>query len=278
GPILNVDVRLSSTSDWLTLNMDPSISFTLGIVFAEVNKLSLPVSLSGMKVKQKSGTFEMSILTQGIHPFDGTVIDSTRDPACVQDMTVAEIADYIANNAFLNTYLKSASALLPSFVNALPTGTEILLSNKLHSWVTTGDVVKGIPVCDVAPVFPDRLYSVFKFNTDTTLSIFGQMINIPVVDGEDVCLIVDIFNDLGGTIMLTFPPSIAKSLPNNRKRRQSTDSSACRILKKIPMTADILGDLDVCVRGLGFSATNGLNVHNSKNSLQLWNGDEIFNY
>ncbi|CAH1781847.1 unnamed protein product [Owenia fusiformis] len=258
--------------------MDPSVSFTLGIVFVEVNKLSLPVSLSGMKVKQESGKFEMSILTQGIHPFDGTVIDSTRDPACVQDMTVAKIADYIANNAFLNTYLPSASGLLPSLVNILPTGTKILSPNKLHSWVTTGDVVKGIPVCDVAPVFPDRLYSVFKFNTDTTLNIFGQMINIPVVDGEDFCLIVDICNDLGGTIMLTFPPSIAKSLPDNRRRRRSTDSSACRILKKIPMTANILGDLDVCVRGLGFSATNGLNVHSSKSSLQLWNGDNMFNY
>jgi hypothetical protein len=66
-----VDVFLSSTSPLYQLQLNKSIIYTFGIVFVEVNKLALPVSIAGMEIYKSIDSFAIKIGSLALTEKDG---------------------------------------------------------------------------------------------------------------------------------------------------------------------------------------------------------------
>jgi hypothetical protein len=68
----------------------------------------------------------------------------------------------------------------------------------------------GIP-----PVHKDRLYNVFRFGTELSISIYGNQIRLPApVSGNKCCVIVDFCQDSGGTVFFMLPQESRNMLDN----------------------------------------------------------------
>ncbi|CAH1780344.1 unnamed protein product, partial [Owenia fusiformis] len=273
--VFDAEIGLSSTAEWYQLNSNTNVKFTLGIAFVVINSFPLPISLRGVQVETGSN-WKLSLVSSYRKEMDGTLLNTPRKPGCNISLTLQDVQDFIKGNSFINTYFNSLTNLLPKWISILPTDKTLLGTTNLKSSVMTGEQLSLVKPCAGAPVFKDKIYSTFRFETDTKLVVFDHEVTIPVVQGQQFCVIVDLCQDLGGTVILMFPTPLS--------RRKRDTYSGCDVLSKIPMVGEIENStgFDICIRGMGFSLTKQLAVTSrfSKTStaVELWNGDQRFDY
>ncbi|MEW8544648.1 MAG: hypothetical protein AB2693_14050 [Candidatus Thiodiazotropha sp.] len=259
-----IKIYLSSTSAWYMLNSDNNVLFTQGIVFAEVNSLSLPVALNGVKVKQGIQDFSVEVNNNHYTDTDGKPVHNRRTGNCFSfDFTSDDIFDFITHDSFLKTFVASIGVTLPDWLNFGRTNTSYLDINDLKTDLVYGEKVNSFPWCNGAPVLSDHLYSVFNFDSSFSLSIYNNRIELPKpLNNQKFCLIVDTCQNYGGSAFLIVPDESADIL----KR--------FAIFEMLYKTQDLL----IKPRGIGISVVKGINVKDSVNDIQLWNGDHIFQY
>lgn len=260
---IGTTILLSSTSPWYQLNSNPTTVFTLGIVFVEVDVLALPISLTGVEIRNVNANFEILTGSLALSPSDGTPIGNERQSDCWSFTTTpADIYDFLTQNSFISTLFYQLEALLPEWLTFHPNGITVLGINDLITSLELGSEIQT-GECQGAPLYPGRLYSVFRFGADFELSIYGQHIELPKpIGGNRFCLIVDICQDYGGSIFLMLPEG-SRDLLDDMAVFQS-------LIEK--------HGLHLRPYGIGLSLLRHINVQSDSNALQLWNGDELFQY
>ncbi|WAR16423.1 EGFL7-like protein, partial [Mya arenaria] len=263
GEGADVYILLSSTSQWYRLKTDQEIIYTYGVVFVETNAKSLPLSLSGMEVVIRNENFKITTGSLERDVNDGVPYGEERMRNCwTFDVTSRDLREFLVSNSFLLSYFHSIGISFPDWLNFLPNENEILSVNDLQTSLSTGDDIQ-MTECKGAPLYSGRLYTTLKFGNSFAMSIYGQVITFPTaVSNKKFCIIVDIFNDYGGSVFLILP-------------EESRD-----ILDKFDMFKKLLNDAGVYIRpiGLGFSLQKNINVHAKTTHLQQWNGDELIQY
>ena len=259
-----ITIYLSSTSDWYKLKSNRQLVYTDGIAFAEVNSLTVPVSLQGVEVTLTEGDFEIK-LGAGKYPDNaGESVGNIRTEDCWQfDLTSKDIFNFVQASSFLRKYLYSLLETLPDWIKLQPTNDTVLDVQGLKSELIYGRDMEKIDWCRGAPVLTDHLYNVFLFDTSFAISIYDNPLTIPKpVSQKKFCLIVDLCHNYGGTVFLLIP-------------KESQDKfSDVDVLKEIYEKNKV----KILPRGVGLSVVRGVNVHQKTQSVQMWNGDHIFNY
>ncbi|XP_013407943.1 uncharacterized protein LOC106171955 [Lingula anatina] len=260
----DVEVRLSSTAEWYKLNSDPNVIFTLGIVFIEVNDIALPMSVTGMAVHNPNGRFMMKIGSLSYDESHGTMLATDRNKDCLSfNLTPRDVYDFIKSGSFLSTYLENIYKALPNWLKFSSTGFDILSINELKTDLLHGRDVQKVRACSGAPLFDNKLYSIFQFESGFNLSVYGNEISLPKpLNGNKFCLIVDICRAYGGTIFLMFPPGSRELLS----------------LLKVISNMEEKGGFKLVLNGIGLSVVKEINVHYTASELTFWNGDEFFQY
>lgn len=258
-----LSLMLTSTDKWYRLNTNQSILYTYGIVFAEVGDLSVPVSITGMKVVSTGDNFDIVTASSLYKEEDGTELTDQHNDDCLSlSLTPKDIHDFISSGSFLGTFFDRIQDKLPSWLQFSKSGVGLISVTDLKTDLIYGKNIDSLPECIGAPVFKDRLYTVFRFGTDMSFSIYGDRIYVPApFEGEKFCIIIDICHNMGGTIFLMIP----------QESRNLLDKSDYFIeLAK--------NGLRLRPKGIGLSLTRDINVHYKTSELNLWNGDEMFRY
>ncbi|CAC5419913.1 Fibrillin-1,Fibulin-1,Fibulin-5,Fibrillin-2,Latent-transforming growth factor beta-binding protein 4 [Mytilus coruscus] len=258
-----LEIKLSSTDSWYRLNTNMSIQYTYGIVFAEVDNFSIPVSLSGLIVVIKTGKFELITGSVRYQETEGTQMSDMHDDNCMFfSTTPKDIYDFVSSGSFLGTVFERLKNKLPSWLQFSKSGVGLLSVTDLKTNVVYGNSIDTINECTGSPVFNDRLYSVFIFGTDMAINIYGNRIHVPgPLQGNKFCIIVDICQNTGGTVFLMLP------------------QESRNLLDDVEMLKDMTNNgVRFRPRGIGLSFLQGVNVHYKTSELKLWNGDELFQY
>lgn len=254
---------MSSTAPWYQLSTNQSRVFTQGIVFVEVSAIALPVSLTGAEIVNTMSNFQIIIGSLSLEPTDGIPYGEERPIQCWSfALTPRDIRDFLTENSFIKTIFSQLEKLLPDWLRFHQSGTTVLGINDLSTTIQRGLDVQNSE-CRGAPLFTDRLYSVFKFGTEFGLSVYGQQVNLPQqIDNKKFCIIVDICQDYGGSVFLILPEESRDLFDNITIFKKLSDKHGLKIKPK----------------GLGISLLRHINVHSETTSLQMWNGDELFQY
>lgn len=261
---IDLKLSLSSTSTWYQLKTNSSVLYTQGIVFVELNDLSLPVSMTGMEILKADQDFIMTVGSLKYSPVDGNQTGSnTRQNCWSFAITPRDIHDFLTSLSFLKTFFEQLENFLPKWISFSHSGSSLFELLDLRTEMIYGRDVANDVWCRGAPVQPNHLYNVFKFGGEMTMSIYGDRIQLPQpINGTRFCFIVDICQDYGGSIFLMLP-------------EESRD-----LLEKFSMFQDLKTtyNLRIRPRGIGLSLLSDINVHSQTTELQLWNGDNLFNY
>ncbi|CAC5355727.1 EGF-containing fibulin-like extracellular matrix protein 1,Fibrillin-1,Fibulin-1,Fibulin-2,Mucin-like protein,Fibrillin-2,Matrilin-3 [Mytilus coruscus] len=257
-----LEIKLSSTDSWYRLNTNMSIKYTYGIVFVEVDNFSIPVSLSGLIVVMKTGKFELITGSVQYQETDGTQMFDMHDDNCMFfSTTPKDIYDFVSSGSFLGTVFEGLKNKIPSWLQFSKSGVGLLSVTDLKTNVVYGNGIDTIHECTGAPVFNDRLYSVFIFGTDMAINIYGNRIHVPgPLHGNKFCVIVDICQNTGGTVFLMLP------------------QESRNLLDDVEMLKDMKNNgLRFRPRGIGISLLQGVNVHykTTFQSANLWLGTDI---
>ena len=254
----NVDIVLSSTSPWYTEGVNGSTKLTQGIVFAEVNALSIPVSLFGMAVDETQNSFSFHFSRPNYTGLNLQQTGTLRKGDCLSfDFTVYDLLEFLGSNTFLSSFFSSIDKVLPSWLR-MSSGNKIDFKD-VKADIVEGRYVDDIYECRGAPLFQDHYYSVFIMGSNFSVSVFDETVSLPKSLGPNkFCLIVDICQHNGGSLFLMVPED------------QRNILGRFNILKSFN---NVVG-----LRGLGLSIANGINVAHTASSLTYWNGDQLFDY
>ncbi|XP_052081717.1 uncharacterized protein LOC127719541 isoform X3 [Mytilus californianus] len=258
-----LEIKLSSTDSWYRLNSNSSVHYTYGIVFAEAEEFSIPISVSGLVVATTSFSFELFTGSVLYLETDGTKLSDMHDDNCLLfNTTPKDIYDFVSSGSFIGTVFDSLRNKLPSWLQFSKSGVGLLSVTDLKTHLTYGNNVDKFQECYGAPVFNNRLYNVFIFGSDISFSIYGDQIHMPApLRNNKFCVIVDICQNLGGTIFIMLPAETGAEL------------SKVGIFSDLTKTG-----LTLTPRGIGLSLGKDINVHYKTSELELWNGDEMFYY
>ncbi|XP_053380102.1 uncharacterized protein LOC123547975 [Mercenaria mercenaria] len=258
----DIKIYLASTSEWYRLTDDTDVMYTLGIVFVEVNDLSIPMSLKGIEVTLRNDEF---VFNYGVQygSAQGTLIENDLTPEDCRsfELVEADFFDFTSMDSFMKTFLLSLFPALPDWLRFEKSSTEILSVQNLRSDLIYGRNMERVSWCTGAPVLPDHLYTVFRFDTGLTLSVMGSEVDIPKsLNSRKFCLIVDLCHSYGGTVFLMIP---------EESRNFLLDINIFQTLKEEQ-------NIHILPRGIGISLVNGINANYHTLSRQLWNGDLMF--
>ena len=259
----NASVILSSTSPWYQHSSNRSRVITHGIVFAEVEVVAFPVSLTGAEVVNTISNFDIITGSLEYLPPDSRTTGEERSDDCLSfTLTPRDIRDFLTENAFIATFFNQLENVLPNWLRFHSTGTTVLGVNELSTSLQRGSQIqKG--VCRGAPLYPDHFYTVFKFGTEFSVSVYGQEVLLPeLLNDKRFCVLVDICQDFGGAVFVVLPEESRYILDNFTLFKTLMHKYNIQI---IPI-------------GIGLSLAKRINARSENTELQLWKGDELFEY
>lgn len=112
----------------------------------------------------------------------------------------------MSSGSFISTVFNSLRNKLPSWLQFSKSGVGLLSVTDLKTHLTYGSNINKFEECYGAPVFNNRVFNVFIFGSDMSFSIYGDHNYIPApFRNNKFCLIVDICQNLSGTLFLMLP-------------------------------------------------------------------------
>ncbi|CAC5378020.1 unnamed protein product [Mytilus coruscus] len=234
----------------------------MGIVFVESGDFSLPVSISGLEVISTISNFELIFGSLKYSKANGIELYNRRNNTCFFfETTPRDVHALIAS--FVPTVFDKLYGVLPNWVRFSESGTRGLSITDLKTDLLKGEELRAVSDCKGAPVNDGRLYSVFRFGTNMSITLFENEVHLPApFAGNKFCFVVDICQDNGGTAFLLIPPESRS------------------FLKKFDIFKSLHHNNGVIFRpyGVGLSLAKTIDVTHSKKQIIAWNGDNFFQY
>lgn len=232
------------------------------MVFLESGDLALPVSISGVEVISMDSNFELKYGSLKYGENHGKKLANNRTNDCFYfEITPKDVHQLVG--AFLPTVFESMTDSFPNWLQFTNNGTVGFSVTDLKADLFYGRDIDSKTECKGAPVLKNNKYSLFRFGTNVTMTIFENKINIPEsISGQKFCLILDICQDNGGTAFFIVPP-------------ESED-----MLQKFDFFKSLYSQYGVKFRpvGIGLSLSKQINVQDRRTHVEVWNGDNFIQY
>lgn len=228
----------------------------------EINALALPLSVTGLELVRSGSDVTVITGSLALSPANGTLFGENRTHECLSFHTTPRDIHDLAKS-FLRTFFDTLEDdILPKWLSFSENGVSALSLKDFRASLVKGkDVQQGI--CQGAPLFDDRLYTVLELGRGFNMSFYGTDVSLPgPLGNERFCFMIDICQDYGETMFLMIP----------EKSRDLFDNLD-------PVSSE-LNKFGIHIRpfGIGLSMFNHINVHSHTTEMQLWNGDEVAKY
>ena len=126
--------------------------YTYGVVFIELNRLYLPIPLSGMEVVSSMKGFEMMIGSLGYSEHNGSVLYHVHNYDCLSfKLSPKDIHDLITSGSFMLTFFDELQAKLPDWLRFSKSGTGLLAVTDLKTDLIRGSNMNSIQECRDSP-------------------------------------------------------------------------------------------------------------------------------
>ena len=176
------EIVLKSACEW-NKNLKNNVHRSVGVVFAEGNKLSLPTSIAGFRyrVKMKENDI-INIITSATlcTPCDAV------EPYCKQEssecycynFTILDTQDFLKSRALAFTYLKEIQRLLPSWLHIavnlnFSQSSHISIFDSFVPITRSIDAVSSVEGCQKLNSLTKSIYSVLRHDKTISATIDG---------------------------------------------------------------------------------------------------------
>lgn len=252
----NTVIRLKSTSVWY--RRTDNEYYTDGITFVERTSITLPISIRGLRVTVSETHCSISHgadYTSG----EGEIFTSEDTPKeCLPyDFSESDVFDFISHGSFFKTYLISLGRVLPNWISFEVTSDSLLSIQDLKTDLMYGTEIKETPWCSDAPVLDDSLYNVFRFGSNFSISVQGEVIKLSLPKSQKFCFITELCHGSECSLFLMIPEDSRRLLEGINVFQQLKQKYS----------------LSITPKGIGLSL-----LLNPTSDVQLWNGDTMFKY
>lgn len=255
-------IAFSSTTNWYQMSTNTSVFYTHGIVFVELDSLSLPVSVTGLRVVSTESGFDLSFGSLSFVSQNDIRLENKRNEDCFFfSTTPRDVLELM--RSFVPTFFRYIENVMPSWIRFITSDVNVVSITDLRTDMLNGRQLATDSDCKGAPLYNSHFYNVFRIGNDFNISLFGNEVSLlKSIAGNKVCILVDICQDNAETVFILLPP-------------ESRD-----VLDKFDFMTSIYLSSGVRFRprGIGLSIPGSINVKNTVSSLQFWNGAEHFTY
>ena len=180
-PNTTEEIVLKSACEWNKTKND--VHRSIGVVFAEGNKLSLPTSIAGFRYrikKEKKYIINTFTSAKSCTPCDAVEpFCNQESPECYcYNFTILDTQDFLKSRALTFTYLKEIQRLLPSWLHI---AVNLTFSQSSHiskfdyfAPITRSlDAVSSVEGCQKLNRLTNSIYSVLRYDKTISATIDG---------------------------------------------------------------------------------------------------------
>ena len=224
-PMSTDAVEFRSTCIWLSSGIEYKTS---GIVFAQFKSLSLPLSISGVKIEYDSGIISSSLSDRPISSCKQCPKNRNRDlsinilklKGCYYlPFNSGDVEDFLKSRSLANTYLNRIKNLLPSWLSiSLPTRETTAISydgiDFAAQLVEQGDV-SDISGCEHIVADDPGLYVVLRYSHDFTISVEGETARYnssALSNNPPVCIAVNLCKEMASPVYNSLPANLQEAI------------------------------------------------------------------
>ena len=225
-------VQLLSTCSWQQSGQSYTTS---GVVFSQFSDLSLPLSITGIKVtlSQNSLVTELpqSSSSSTCTPCDANqnnIADPTRplppeyENCYYYNFTIVDFEDLLTSHSLGTTYLNRVGDILPLWITITPNYDRkpFNVDDYSSSLVVPADLA-GIPGCGEIAADEPGLYSVLRYGRSLVSILSGQpLFYSPGPSDEPLCFAVNLCKGTSSPVYVQLAPSLQTNIKSLSFLRQ----------------------------------------------------------
>ena len=224
-PMSTDEVQLLSTCSWQQSGQSYTTS---GVVFLQFSNLSLPLSITGIKVNlsQNSLVTELpqSPSSSTCTPCDANedkIADPTRpfppeyEKCYYYNFTIVDFEDLLTSRSLGNTYFNRVGAILPSWIVIHPfrdQNPSFNIDDYSSGLVVPADLT-GIPGCGEIVADEPGLYSVLRYGRSLVSILSGlPLLYRPSPSDAPLCFAVNLCKGTSSPVFVQLPPSVQTNI------------------------------------------------------------------
>ena len=180
-PNTTQEIVLKSACEWDETNK--SVHRSVGVVFAEGNKLSLPTSIAGFRYRvkmNKNDIIDIFTSAKSCTPCDAVEPYCTQEsPECYcYNFTILDTQEFLKSRALAFTYLKEIQKLLPSWLHiavnlTFSQSSHISKFDSFAPITRSIDAVSSVEGCQKLNSLTNSIYSVLRHDKTISATIDG---------------------------------------------------------------------------------------------------------
>ena len=180
-PNTTQEIVLKSACEWDKTNK--SVHRSVGVVFAEGNKLSLPTSIAGFRYRvemKKKNIIDIFTSARSCTPCDAVEPYCTQEsPECYcYNFTILDTQDFLKSRALAFTYLKEIQRLLPSWLHiavnlTFSQSSHISKFDSFAPITRSIDAVSSVEGCQKLNNLTNSIYSVLRYDKTISATLDG---------------------------------------------------------------------------------------------------------
>ena len=219
-------IRFLSTCEW----KEPNNQFeSNGIVFAQINSLTVPLSVSGLRIGYDEGAIESSLSPSPsckscdenrnkVVDIDNPA-DSENENCYYYRFDLGDIEDFLSTRSLAQTFIQRIQPLFPDWASVslsnVIRGETVYNTNDFAVRLTNHEDINSIGGCESIIAEEPGIYSVLSYSRSLQLSLDGSNVT-HMSTSTPICFAVNLCQEMESPVFVGLPREVqdtVKTLP-----------------------------------------------------------------
>ena len=218
---MNVNkIRFLSTCEWKEPN-NQSVFESNGIVFAQINSLTVPLSVSGLRIGYNDeGAISSSLLPSPNCkqcPNNANVIYTTEN-CYYYKFDSGDIEDFLSTRSLAQTFFQRIQSLFPDwasvFIPSINVTSESYNPNDFAARLTNHEDVRAIDGCSSIFTEEPGIYSILSYSQSMQLNLDGNDVTHNMSTSTPMCFAVNLCQEMESPVFVGLPREVHVTLKN----------------------------------------------------------------
>ena len=217
-------IRFLSTCDWEERNNEFESN---GIVFAQINSLTVPLSISGLRIGYDEGAIESKLspspsckscdenrnkIVDIDNPFD-----SEKENCYYYRFDSGDIEDFLNTSSLAQTFIQRIQPLFPdwasiSLSNVIQDET-VYNTNDFAARLANHEGIRAVDGCDSIVAEEPGIYSILSYSRSLQLSLDGNDVTRNIMStSTPICFAVNLCQEMESPIFVGLPREVQDSV------------------------------------------------------------------
>ena len=224
-------IRFLSTCEWEERNNQFESN---GIVFAQINSLTVPLSISGLRIGYDEGAIESKLSPspscKSCDENNNKVVDidnpadSEKENCYYYRFDSGDIEDFLNTRSLAQTFIQRIQPLFPDWASVslsnVIRGETVYNTNDVAARLTNHEDIISIGGCESIIAKEPGIYSVLSYSRSLQLSLDGSNVTHNMSTGAPFCFAVNLCQEMESPVFVALPREVqdtVKILPEFQK-------------------------------------------------------------